>query len=149
MKRLWLALPLTFVSLLIFAHPCRADIDQRCLSLCVSNGSPSSNCVTECSYNVTSKTPTIPDTGAPESHKVLKAPIPSDQLLLDTPQKAKPAGPGKDYACVNQCLQNGMRYQFCEQHCNKTPCVVGSSACKDLTQTPAGMYAVSPGAASR
>ncbi|HEU0117739.1 MAG TPA: hypothetical protein VFR09_03820 [Alphaproteobacteria bacterium] len=139
-----------FLVALIFltVHSARADVDYRCLNLCKNNGQPTSVCMTQCSYNVPHAAnvapPPVMNSGVVTQSITPKAtindpiaeayPVPNHNLLgtlrqgddtiLLQPHTAATStsdNPDRDYTCLNQCLQNGMRYQLCNESCLNMP----------------------------
>jgi hypothetical protein len=102
-----------FIVLILSANPARADTDQACLRACIEGGGNEYTCLPTCAYN----TPQTPS--KPLSHNVLKAPEPVEDIVLPPPSSAKTKPSDMDYACLTQCLQNGMQYQLCRQNCAK------------------------------
>jgi hypothetical protein len=105
-----------------FAPPARAEVDYRCLNMCIGNGKSSPACMDQCTYNkpLARLRPHIDAVGTPppDPHKVFKAPIPLSGMVVA--HKDKNTGtqkPDKDYACYMQCLQNGMQPRMCNEQC--------------------------------
>jgi hypothetical protein len=100
--------------------------DYRCLTLCKEGGESSSACMSRCSYNPepasSSASGAIPSPRKPadmaiSNHNVLQAPVPTDSVILAPLAKTTSAAPDKNYACIEQCLHDGMQYQLCNQNC--------------------------------
>ncbi|HUY67838.1 MAG TPA: hypothetical protein VMV79_00875 [Alphaproteobacteria bacterium] len=106
----------------------RADVDYRCLDLCMKQGASSSSCLAECTYD---KPPPLTDgvesddmTAVPQqqaTHDLVQAPVPAgNKIILPAPTAASAmtsAHPGIDYGCVNRCLHTGMQYDTCKGMC--------------------------------
>lgn len=133
----------TFVpALLIFGFvvtSSRADTDYRCLNLCVNNGSAAVACRQQCAYDQPGQDAKAhAHAASPKAHKIFNAPQPLNGIALTPPTAAKIRGvqaktnvSGKDYRCIQQCLQNGLQYQLCDQNCAKANCGHGSVLCKN------------------
>jgi hypothetical protein len=125
-------------SVMLFADPARANIDQHCLSLCVASGENSSSCMDKCVYQSQEEKPksnAIPNAASKsltDPHNVLHAPVPTGDLLLPTKQKKQAKPRSKDYVCLNACLQNGGQYALCNKTCTRAECTTGDPTCNDL-----------------
>ena len=123
-------------AILLWALPARADIDQRCLNLCVANGDSGGNCLPKCTYNESSAKhsnaiPNAAAMAAPDPHNVFSAPKPAGDIMLPT-HTAKQNAHSKDYVCINQCLQQGGQYDLCNKTCTRSDCPPGDGRCTDL-----------------
>jgi len=55
----------------------------------------------------------------PQTHDALKAPEPYSGIVLPHTGRANQVPVNTDYACVKLCMQGGLQYQLCNQHCIK------------------------------
>jgi len=74
-----------------FATPAYADLDYKCLQTCVKAGTPSSQCLTQCTYQ--EQPPPNPATVGP-NHST-------------------------NYQCLYQCTGTGYSYGYCQQGCTQ------------------------------
>ncbi len=142
MKVILCTLAIVLLSVTLRTAPANADTDYRCLSNCIAIGTTSAaGCRQQCSYNVplaggagkstrNASVTNVPN-GLAATHKVFNTPVPSEKLIDPKSSLSKKPAPSKDYACVQQCLNNGHAYKFCNLSCLKTTCAKGSPLCKD------------------
>jgi hypothetical protein len=135
----------------LWAAPAHADVDQRCLSLCVSDGGSGNSCLQKCTYNdplAKPRTNAIPNpsaNGSADPHNVLEAPKPMGGEILMPTHKAKQTTHSKDYTCINQCLQQGGQYDLCSKTCTRADCPPGDSRCQDLLGATTSAFPSSAG----
>jgi hypothetical protein len=116
----------------------KADIDQRCLNLCIANGESGTTCLPKCTYNEShskqhsNAIPNAAATQAPDPHNVFTAPKPTDGEIIMPQHTAKKNNASKDYICINQCLQQGGQFDLCNKSCTRTDCPPGDARCTDL-----------------
>jgi hypothetical protein len=136
---------LVLIAATMTVAPARADIDQRCLGLCINSGKSSTQCLEQCAYGrdaqpKTGMEPTghnakavkPPPPPSEMSHEVFKAPVPSNETILPPKHASMSAQPSKDYHCVTACMQKGGQYSLCSDRCTRVSCEAGSPLCKDL-----------------
>jgi hypothetical protein len=100
------------------ASRAKADMDYRCLSICMNGGMTATACMAQCTYGqaLPSSQPHSPAGQLSQSpHDQFAAPLPSDRIMLAP--HASGTVPGKDYRCVSQCQRNGFQYQLCDERC--------------------------------
>ncbi len=107
--------------------PAWADIDYHCLGNCVNGGKTTQFCMTQCTYNATDpsllKNPADKNAANAKklSPKEFSPLVLSDGRIVLPPPSTGQAPVGKDYLCINQCLQSGSQYTLCERQCTPDP----------------------------
>jgi len=104
----------------------KSETDYRCLNLCTRGGKPAAACLSQCTYtkatgnasnNLRPSPPAMAEGAWASSHDVLQAPVPVGDTILIAPSLRALAKPDKNYACIPQCLHDGMQVELCNQNC--------------------------------
>ncbi len=102
-----------------------ADTDYQCLNECTSNSSGSGSkitpavCLKSCTYapSGTSKARTkLKKKAARNPYNQFSDQYVGDGIFLSDSHKERQL-PEKNYQCLNSCLQGGLQYGYCQEHC--------------------------------